>query len=85
MGSSDGPRRERWPGLGLSNEGTEIAGLIGLEVFGFLTGEFVGVFFGVDCFGDLDPKLQNECDFLVGDGVAGEALSRLWRTAGVGG
>jgi hypothetical protein len=61
---------------------------VGID-FEFLIGDGDGVTLGVVCFGDFDPKFQNEWDFFDGDN-AGEAcdpfVSLRWcrcRTLGV--
>jgi hypothetical protein len=64
IGSSDPPRLDLlFPGLPplppISKDGTDILIPVGIDLE-FFTGDAVGVDFGVDCFGDLDPKFQNE-------------------------
>jgi hypothetical protein len=65
IGSSEPPLLERFPGLVRccpppnSNDGTDIAIPEALD-FWFFKGDVFGVVLGVDCFGDFDPKFQNE-------------------------
>ena len=79
IGSSDAPRLDLFPGLVLdppiSKDGTDIAIPVGID-FEFFIGDAEGVDFGVVCFGDLDPKFQNEWDFFDGD-TAGEVVAEL--------
>ena len=67
--SSNSPRRDLLPGLPglvfplpISKDGTDIAIPVGADFEPFTTGEAdeAGAAFGVVCFGDLDPKFQNE-------------------------